>query len=245
MVVMEKVLIVGGSSTIALAAAQNWLAGGAEVTLVGRSGEKLQKAKNDLSIRYPNSKIDYQLFDPRNSSSILQVVSELDFNRVLIAIGELQESEEIGGNPSAITQLVNSNINLPMIFLAAIEAKFAKTGNGKVGVIGSVAGDRGRGKNYLYGASKAFLERAVEGLNQQYAKSGISFSIIKPGPTKSNMTLDLQAKGVKLADPIKVGRDIVKGIESGKAVIYTPKLWKIIMLVIKFLPKSIFNRLSF
>ena len=113
-------------------------------------------------------------------------------------------------------------------------------------MIGSVAGDRGRKANYLYGASKAFIATYVEGLQHRIAleKSNVTVSLIKPGPTESAMTQHLLTQGKKLAKAEDVAEQIVHGMQLGKRTIYTPTLWRIIMLIIRHLPFFIFKKLD-
>ena len=116
--------------------------------------------------------------------------------------------------------------------------------HGTVAVIGSVAGDRGRKKNYVYGAAKGLVTRYVQGLQHRLAGTNVKVVLIKPGPTDTPMTKLQKEQGVKLAPVEDVASAIVAGIEKGTAVVYTPKKWWLIMLVIRHLPAFIFNKLN-
>jgi len=115
---------------------------------------------------------------------------------------------------------------------------------GRLVVIGSVAGDRGRKSNYVYGAAKGMLERYVQGLQHRLAGSGVRVSLVKPGPTATPMTSGLDGVGVTLAKVEDVAAAIVRGVKRGKPVIYAPGKWLVIMLVIRHLPRFIFNKLD-
>lgn len=109
-----------------------------------------------------------------------------------------------------------------------------------MGVVGSVAGDRGRQSNYLYGAAKAMVAVGVAGLQHRLANNDVSITLIKPGPTATPMTDHLRGGTLRLAKAERVGADIVRGIDRRTPVLYTPTKWALIMAVIKRLPRRIF-----
>lgn len=115
---------------------------------------------------------------------------------------------------------------------------------GTIAIIGSVAGDRSRKTNYVYGAAKGLVSRYAQGMQHRLAHTAVKVVLIKPGPTDTPMTSDLKSKGQKMASGEKVAHDIVNGIGAGKPVVYTPGIWHIIMLVVIHLPRVIFNKLS-
>jgi short-subunit dehydrogenase len=124
------------------------------------------------------------------------------------------------------------------LLASALEAQ----GRGTLGVIGSVAGDRGRAYNYAYGASKAMVAAFVAGLQQRLASTKVKVCLIKPGPTATPMTANHRGR---MADPALVAKQIVVGLSRGKRIIYTPKVWVIIMLIVRLIPFGIFKRLNF
>jgi decaprenylphospho-beta-D-erythro-pentofuranosid-2-ulose 2-reductase len=111
-------------------------------------------------------------------------------------------------------------------------------------LIGSVAGDRGRKTNYVYDAAKSLVSHYAQGMQHRLARTNVKVVLIKPGPTDTPMTSEHKAKGQKMAPIEQVAQDIVKGIADGKAVVYTPSIWKIIMLVVIHLPRFVFNKLN-
>ncbi len=119
-----------------------------------------------------------------------------------------------------------------------------KRNYGALALIGSVAGDRGRKSNYVYGAAKGLVTRYAEGLQHRLAKTDVKVILIKPGPTETPMTAALSQQKVKLARVEDVAAQIVKGIKAGKSVIYAPPKWWLIMLILRHLPSGIFNRLE-
>jgi short-subunit dehydrogenase len=116
--------------------------------------------------------------------------------------------------------------------------------HGTLVLIGSVAGDRGRRSNYVYGASKGLVTRYAQGLQHRFAGTPVKVILVKPGPTDTPMTADFKAKGMKLASVEDVAKSIVSGVAAGKTVIYAPGKWGLIMMVIRHLPNIIFNRMN-
>lgn len=111
-------------------------------------------------------------------------------------------------------------------------------------VIGSVAGDRGRKSNYVYGAAKGLVSRYMQGLQHRFAGTSVQITLIKPGPTDTPMTSEMKMNGAKLASPVLVAKQIINGIEKGRRVIYTPSKWAIIMLIIRHIPNYIFDKMD-
>jgi short-subunit dehydrogenase len=119
-----------------------------------------------------------------------------------------------------------------------------RAGGGTIGMIGSVAGDRGRRINYVYGASKALMDRYAQGMQHRFAGTAIKVVLIKPGPTDTPMTADQKARGRRLASVESVAQGTVDAIDRGTAVAYLPRKWQLIMFVVRALPDFIFNRLN-
>jgi short-subunit dehydrogenase len=120
----------------------------------------------------------------------------------------------------------------------------AVANRGSLVLIGSVAGDRGRKSNYVYGAAKGLVARYAEGLQHRFAGTGVKVILIKPGPTDTPMTAHLARKGARLAPVEGVAADILDAIDHGRSVAYVPAKWRLIMLVIRHLPRFLFNRLN-
>ena len=119
-----------------------------------------------------------------------------------------------------------------------------RAGHGTLGVIGSVAGDRGRKSNYVYGAGKGLVARYAQGLQHRLAGTGVTVTLIKPGPTRTPMTAHLGDSGPSLADVAKVAATIVSGMEKRRNVVYAPRRWWVIMMIIRHLPRFIFNKMD-
>ncbi len=132
----------------------------------------------------------------------------------------------------------------PALWAEVFAQYMEKANHGTIALISSVAGDRGRKSNYIYGAAKGLVTRYAQGLHHRFAGTNIKVVLIKPGPTDTPMTVSLKNQGVKLASVEEVAKQIVEGIAIGKRVIYTPRRWRLIMMVIQHIPTFIFNKIN-
>jgi len=244
-----RILIVGATSGIAKECARIWAGNtGSQVefVLVGRNQTGLESVAADLKVRNPSSTLSTFSLDLTDSAQISQLETELGalgwLDVALIAQGELTDQALAETSPEALAKSVTVNATSVALF-AELAARLMPNG-GKIAVIGSVAGDRGRRTNYAYGASKAFLHTYVRGMQHRLAGTKILPIIVKPGPTATPMTTALAVSG-KLAPADAVARQIVSGIAKGKKTIYAPGLWAVIMLVVRLIPSPIFNKLNF
>lgn len=119
-----------------------------------------------------------------------------------------------------------------------------KIGRGTLVIIGSVAGDRGRKSNYIYGAAKGLIACYVQGLQHRLAHTAVKVILIKPGPTATPMTVHLQKKGMRLASVENVAQRIVHALGRRQETVYAPAYWKIIMQIIRHIPNSFFKKLN-
>jgi len=247
---MQTILIVGATSSIAQACMHVWAQTGQVQCFicVARNREKLAMFTQDFSIRYPKIQIENHIVE-FNNLTMLHLTIEKCFaqkvDQALLAQGVMFHDER-AINLEELAAMVNVNITSMAAVLSEIYNYMHVQGVGKIGVIGSVAGDRGRNANYLYGASKAFIATYAEGLQHRAAleKSAVTVSLIKPGPTQSEMTKHLIAQGKKLAKVEDVAQQIVTGMQRGKSTIYAPKIWRIIMLIIRHLPFFVFKKMD-
>jgi decaprenylphospho-beta-D-erythro-pentofuranosid-2-ulose 2-reductase len=241
-----RVVIVSATSLIAVACVKRLAETGShEFVLVGRSEERLAATSNDLALRFPESTFSVELVDFTSTTSIgslVEKVSKSAIDLALIAQGSLTDQKKA----SSDLEYLKSELELNAVSVAVVAESFAgaleKQGFGTLGVIGSVAGDRGRAYNYSYGAGKALIENYTEGLQQRFGASAVSVCLIKPGPTATPMTATHVGK---MADPNDVAKVIVAGLLAKRRVIYAPGLWRYIMLVVRLIPFVIFKRLTF
>jgi decaprenylphospho-beta-D-erythro-pentofuranosid-2-ulose 2-reductase len=245
----HRIVIVGASSRIAEHCARLWaLQGPSELVLVGRDLARLDSVASDLRVRAPAARVTCLSADFEDPAKIQALADGLCAERpvdiVLIAHGSLPVQEACQTDLSANRDALTVNGLSPVLFAEAFAGHLAKAGQGALAVIGSVAGDRGRKSNYVYGAAKGLVTRYLQGLQHRLAGTGVKVVLVKPGPTDTPMTAQMKQSGARLADPASVARSIVDGIAAGRPVVYAPAKWALIMMVIRHLPARIFNKLN-
>lgn len=251
MIKQQRILIIGGTSSIAEHCAREWLSQNntAEVILVGRSLDKLTRVSNDLIVRYPGAHIKIEETDFLSTVAIQACIDKVyesaPIDIALVAHGTLPDQEACENDLNLIKEAVEINALSPVLFAEAILVKMIQANVGHLAVIGSVAGDRGRKSNYIYGASKALIDTYLAGMQHRLAIIGsrVTATLIKPGPTATPMTANISGKGT-LALPTHVAKDIVHGVEKGRRVIYAPSKWVVIMFIIRNLPFFLFKRMD-
>lgn len=247
----RRIVIVGGTSAMAQHCARLWLAEAhASLVLIGRSEERLRRVAADLAVRSPRSCIECLVVDFADPVAIGHAVAGTCAERapdiVLIAHGSLPDQASCQADLQANHEALIINGVSPALFAEAFAERMTAGGPARLILIGSVAGDRGRQSNYVYGAAKGLLERYAQGLQHRLAVGGSALKVvlIKPGPTATPMTAHLVAQGQRLAAVEAVAQAIVQGAAKEHAVVYAPGKWRIIMLVIRSLPKIIFHKLK-
>jgi decaprenylphospho-beta-D-erythro-pentofuranosid-2-ulose 2-reductase len=246
---MRNILIVGATSSMAEHCARLWAEEGqVRLVLVGRQPERLSVIADDLRSRGRDVEVLTRvcLFeDPVAIQGMVDgVFREGAIDIALVAHGNLPDQVACQSDLSLTAQALSVNGTSPVLFAEAIAGAMQQAGRGALALIGSVAGDRGRKSNYVYGAAKGLVERYLEGLQHRLAGTAVTVTLIKPGPTDTPMTAHLKQGGAKLAEVDAVARDIVKAIDSGQPVLYTPGKWKLIMAVIRNLPRAVLHRMN-
>ena len=244
-----KTVIVGATSGIAKACARIWAnEPNAELVLIGRNQQSLDRVAADIKVRAPGASITTYALDLTNPYEVEDLEQKLaltgQIDRVLVAQGELTEQRSAETSSSILANSVTINATSVALFAELAARLMATNSAGSIILIGSVAGDRGRRSNYTYGASKAFVDTYARGMQHRLAVTGIRVSLVKPGPTATPMTAGLSGYN-KMASPDQVAREIVAASAKGKDVLYTPRIWKLVMLVVRNIPSAIFNRINF
>lgn len=244
---MANVLVIGASSGIAEAAARQWAGRGDRLFLVARNAAKLEAIAADLRVRGAKQ-VDTAVLDlceARHHEALVGQVMDA-FGRldvVLIAHGTLGDQQASQASYDVTLQEINAN-GLSVISLLTILAnRLEAQGSGTIAVISSVAGDRGRQSNYVYGSAKALVTTFLQGLRNRLYRKGVHVVTIKPGFVDTPMTAHLP-KGPLWAQPDAVARGILKAIDRKKDVVYLPGFWRFIMLIIGHIPESVFKKLS-
>lgn len=249
MSVKKRIVIVGASSAIAEHCARLWVRQGAgELILVGRDTQRLTGIAADLSVRNPQFSIRLVETDFADPAAIRRSVDSIcegaAADIVLIAHGALPEQAECQGSLSTAQAALQINGISPVLFAEAFAGHMAQAGRGTIALIGSVAGDRGRKSNYVYGSAKGMVARYAQGLQHRFAGTAVKVVLLKPGPTDTPMTAHLKAQGAKLAPVGQVAAQIVAAIDRGSPIAYVPGRWWLVMQVIRHLPTFIFNKLD-
>ena len=242
-----KILMIGATSAIAHETAKCFAKDGAELFLVGRSSEKLEAVQADLEVRGAKRAESYVLdisqLD-RHQEMIQSAIETLDgLDMVLIAHGTLGDQRLSQENVIKTLEEFTTNCTSVISLLTLLANYFEPRKRGCIAVISSVAGDRGRPSNYVYGAAKGAITVFLQGLRSRLAKSGVSVVTIKPGPVDTPMTASMK-KGLLMANAASVGQGIYQSMLKGKDVVYLPGFWRPIMFVIRSIPEAIFKKLS-
>lgn len=242
-----RVIVVGATSAIAERCARRWAAGGtAAFVLVGRDVARLEPIAADLQVRQPGARVDCRSVDFESPAAIAALAHELmqePADVVLIAHGSLPDQAACQQDLAACEQALRINGLSPALFAEAFAGHLARHGRGTLALIGSVAGDRGRQSNYVYGAAKGLLDRYAQGLRHRFAGTGVKIVLAKPGPTDTPMTAHLKARGARLASVDEVAAGLVAAVARGRFQVYLPGRWRWIMLVIRHLPQVVFDRM--
>lgn len=241
-----RIVIVSATSVIARACIDEWASKGShDFVLVGRNLERLEQVANDLGTRYTDSTFSVQVTDLESVTALKDLGKKLiakPIDQVLIAQGSLSDQKLVKSDIGYLEDQLRLNAVSAALCTELFANILELQGFGNLGVIGSVASDRGRAYNYSYGAAKALLAIYAEGLWQRFAGSKVSVSLIQPGPTATPMTAEHSGK---MSDPKRVAKVIVSGLKAKRRRIYAPKIWRYIMLIVSLIPFAIFKRLKF
>ncbi|QGZ60809.1 SDR family NAD(P)-dependent oxidoreductase [Paraburkholderia acidisoli] len=245
----KKIVIVGATSSIAQHCARAWLAAGAaELVLLGRDAARLERVAADLAVRAPQAAIRVATTDFVDPAAIQATVDGIAAaglpDIVLIAHGSLPDQSTCQNDLQASREALEVNAISPVLYAEAFVQHMARANRGTIAVIGSVAGDRGRKSNYVYGSAKGLVTRYVQGLQHRLAGTGVAVCLIKPGPTDTPMTAHMKGTGAKLAPVEQVATQIVSAVDRKRPVAYVPGKWAIIMMIIRHLPAFVFNKMN-
>jgi hypothetical protein len=244
---MKKVLIVGATSAIAQETAKCFAVNGDALFLAGRNEIKLQAVMGDLKVRGAQ-KVDSLVLDLNDTAEharllerACQSLGGLDI--VLIAYGTLPDQKKCEASFALTQKALETNFLSAISILTLLANYFEQQKSGAIAVITSVAGDRGRPSNYIYGTAKGALSLFLQGLRARLSKSNVTVLTIKPGFVDTPMTAHLK-KGFLFASPEAVGRGIYQAILKKMDVVYLPWRWRWIMLIVKLIPESVFKKIN-
>ena len=244
---MKKILIVGATSAIAESAARIWAGNGEHFFLVARNPEKLEAIAADLRVR-GCQKVETYVMDVNDLDAHSPMLDSAErvlhgLDAVLIAHGSLPDQAACQASVELTLSEIGTNALSTIALLTLIANRFEQRRRGMIAVISSVAGDRGRQSNYVYGAAKAMVTTFTSGLRQRLYKSGVSVVTIKPGFVDTPMTAEFR-KGFLWVKPENVAAIIVRACDQNKNVVHAPWFWQGIMAIIKMIPESLFKKIS-
>ncbi|MEM9477463.1 MAG: SDR family NAD(P)-dependent oxidoreductase [Pseudomonadota bacterium] len=242
----ETWLILGASSAMARALARAVADEGAGVVLAGRDMADLKAQATDCGLRgAPVAEaVTFDARDPAGFEAIKARAEETEgLLNIAVFVGSMPPQDEIDADPALIDGTVCDSFTGPARLIQMLAPVIEARGGGTVVGVGSVAGDRGRIGNYVYGAAKAGFHTYLSGLRNRLTRSGGHVVTVKPGFVDTAMTWGLEGMFL-VAPPEKVASDILKAVRRRRNAIYTPFFWRWIMLIIRLIPEPIFKKLS-
>ncbi|MEM7471924.1 MAG: SDR family NAD(P)-dependent oxidoreductase [Pseudomonadota bacterium] len=242
----ENWIILGATSSMAKAFARAVADQGDRVFLAGRDMTDLAATASDCRFRGAALAEDLH-FDARDSAGFSAIVNRVTREdgiiNVAVFVGSMPTQDAIDADPTLIQGVVVDSHTGPATFLQMIAPEIEARGGGTVVGVGSVAGDRGRIGNYVYGSAKAGFHTYLSGLRNRLTRSGGHVVTVKPGFVDTAMTWGIEGMFL-VAPPEKVARDILRAVEKKTDVLYTPFFWRIIMGITKTIPERIFKKMS-
>lgn len=244
---MSNILIVGATSAIAESTAKLWAKDGHRLYLLGRKTDRLASIVADLKVRGAKS-VQFEQMEANDFAQHESIIKAASLamgciDIVLLAYGTLSDQTACEQDFEATMQELNTNAISYISMLTHLANYFEAQGNGSIVVISSVAGDRGRKSNYVYGAAKGAVTIFLQGLRQRMYKSGVQVLTIKPGFVDTPMTVKFK-KGIIWVEPLSVAKIIYSSVKKNRNVVYAPWFWLVVMTVIKAIPESIFKKLK-
>jgi decaprenylphospho-beta-D-erythro-pentofuranosid-2-ulose 2-reductase len=238
-------LVLGGTSDIGRATALLFARQGWTVQLAGRDLTALRREADDITAR-GGVAVTTHVIEILDTPSMPHFVERLPAlpDAVVSVIGLLGEQARAETDPEHATTVKRSNFEGPALMLGLFAERFLARGSGTIVGVSSVAGDRGRASNYVYGSAKAGFSAFLSGLRNRTAKRGIHVVTVKPGFVHTRMTEGMKLPGLITAEPHEVAQAIWRGITKQKDQIYVRPIWAFIMFIIGLLPEAIFKRTS-
>ncbi|KEP69057.1 short-chain dehydrogenase [Thioclava dalianensis] len=238
-------IILGATSGIARALIRRLAEQGHTLFLAGRNMPELEAIAADCRLRgAPAAEI--MRFDARDHSNYAELIAQLEAQdgilNCAVFTGSMPEQDVVDANPQMIEGVMADSYTGPATFLSLLAPLMEARGSGAIAGIGSVAGDRGRLGNYVYGASKAAFATYLSGLRNRLGRSGVHVMTVKPGPVDTPMTRGMELP--LMTTPDAVADDILQGLARKRNVLYTRKIWQLVMGIIRIIPEPIFKKMS-
>jgi NAD(P)-dependent dehydrogenase (short-subunit alcohol dehydrogenase family) len=220
-----------------------------EVFLLGRDDADLARSARDLEIRRGEGKVGFahcDLLEPAGFAAALdQAEAALGgVDAVVVTAGVFATQEELEQDAAACARLLTTNFSHTVLFCEEARRRLLAQGGGRLCVFSSVAGDRARKPVVLYGAAKAGLSHYLEGLDHRFRGAGLVTVCVKPGFVRTSMTAALEPPPFA-GEPEDVAKRVVRAIERGWPVVYAPPVWRLVLAVIRRLPRAVMRRVGF
>ncbi|KAA2316350.1 SDR family oxidoreductase [Pseudooceanicola sediminis] len=237
-----SVLILGGRSDIGLATARAFAAQGHPIRLAARQSALLDPERADIALRHDVDVTlhDFDVLATDSHAAFLDSLPDLP-GIAVCAVGAGGDQEESERDSDAAVQVMRTNFEGPAAIFTQLANRFETRGSGTLVGISSVAGERGRATNYVYGSAKAGYTAFLSGLRNRLASKGVHVVTVLPGFVATRMTRDMDLPAALTAQPAEVGAAIAKAVARRKDVIYTRPVWRLIMMIIRNIPEKIFK----
>lgn len=242
---MPTALILGAASDMAIAIAEEFASHGYNIQLAARNVNRLMPLQSDLAIKY-SSRVSIHEFDALAFDSHQPFFDALDPKPdvTICVFGYLGENEKAAKDWQQASRIINTNYTGAVSILNIAAAYYADQGNGVIAGIGSVAGERGRQSNYLYGSAKAGFNTYLSGLRNSLYHRGVHVVTVQPGFVYTKMTEDMKLPALLTAKPGDVASAVYNAVVKKKNVVYVKWFWKPIMTIIKTIPEFVFKKLK-
>lgn len=240
-----SVLILGARSDIGLAIAHRYAAEGHPIRLAARQIARLEEDRADIALRFGVEVTLHELdaLDLGSHAAFLDGLGDLP-GVAVCAIGHMGDQAESEANPEAAAVVLRSNFEGPASLFGHLANRMVKRGSGVLIGISSVAGERGRATNYVYGSAKAGFTAFLSGLRNRLAKQGVQVLTVLPGFVNTRMTAGMALPAKLTAEPAEVAEAVFKAATRGRNVIYTKSIWWLIMAIIRNIPEVLFKRMK-
>lgn len=241
----ETVLVLGGTSDIGRAISRRLAAEVSVVQLAGRNATAVEREAHDIRVRGDVEVTTHQcdVLQPDGGLSMLDTLHPLP-DVAICVIGALADQREAERDPGLAETLMRTNYVGPSLLLGALAERFADRGGGVLVGISSVAGDRGRKSNYVYGSAKAGFTAFLSGLRGRLAGSGVHVVTVKPGFVYSRMTDGMDLPPWLTAEPAAVAEVVASAVRKRRDVVYAHRRWRLVMSLVRAVPERLFKRLS-
>jgi decaprenylphospho-beta-D-erythro-pentofuranosid-2-ulose 2-reductase len=245
-----KAIVFGGTTGMGRAVARRLVERGDSVFLLGRNLAELERSAADLKARHPSRpEVGYAVCDLEQPEGFARALDAADtalagFDTVVVTAALFATQDALEADIELTRRLVTVDYANTVVFCEHARKRLLARGGGRLAVFSSVAGDRGRKPVAIYGSAKAGLSLYLEALDHKFHAAGLSVLCVKPGFVKTGMTAGLKAPPFA-GEPEQVARDVVRAMDRRKPVLYTPGMWALVMLVIRWLPRFVMRKIGF